>query len=62
MPASIPDQPVQLEIIRCVRECCRQLDEGTLDPFSLQQAKAINRYILNRALLRRCPPSDEAVA
>ena len=36
VPASIPDKPVQLEILRCVRECCAQLDEGTLDPFSLQ--------------------------
>jgi hypothetical protein len=60
VPATIPDKPVQLEILRCIRECCDMLDDGTLDPLSVQQAKAMNQYILKRAFLRRCPPEAES--
>ena len=61
-PGYIPDKEVQMEILRCVRECCTRFDEGTLDPFSLQQAKALNQYMLKCALLRRSPPGAEGAA
>jgi hypothetical protein len=60
-PASIPDKEVQHEVLRCLGECCKQLDDGTIDAFSLQQAKAMNQYILKRAFLRRSPPESEPI-
>lgn len=59
VPAPIPDKEVQLEILRCVGECCDMLDDGTLDPLSVMQAKAMNQYVLKRAFLRRCPPESD---
>lgn len=56
VPAPIPDKNVQLEIIRCINECCAMLENGTLDPLSVLQAKAMNQYIMKRAFLRRSPP------
>ena len=55
-PASIPDKPVQEEILRCVAEVCEKLDDGALDPISVQQAKALNAYILKRAFMKRYLP------
>src|SRR5262249_50129688 len=52
-PASIPDQAVQDEIIRCVREACALIEEGKADLVSVLQAKAKNRYILKRAFMRQ---------
>jgi hypothetical protein len=46
VPAPIPDKEVQEEILRCIGECCDKMDDGTLDPFSTQQAKAMNEYML----------------
>jgi hypothetical protein len=61
-PGFIPDSEVQQEILRCVGECCKQHDRGTLDPVSLHQAKAMNQYILKRAFLRRFPPPPDQSA
>lgn len=62
VPAYIPDKEVQEEILRCVGQCCDQIDDGTLDPIALHQAKAMNQYILKRAFLRRCPPEPGGTA
>lgn len=51
-PASIPDVPIQNEIMRCVKFAIGALLDGTLPPLSVQQAKALHRYIFKRGVIR----------
>jgi hypothetical protein len=57
-PAAIPDEPVQHEIIRCVGEVTKQMENGTLDPIAVQQAKATNAYVLKRAFMKQFLPKQ----
>lgn len=52
-PASIPDLPIQHEILRCVKSALDALEEGTLPALGVQQAKALHRYIFRRGVVRR---------
>jgi hypothetical protein len=52
-PASIPDLPIQHEILRCVKSALDALEEGTLPTLGVQQAKAMHRYIFRRGVVRR---------
>lgn len=52
-PASIPDKPIQLEIIRCIQEAYNLYERSELDRVALLQAKAKNFYIFKRAILRK---------
>lgn len=52
-PAIIPHQSVIDEIIRCVRKAQDLYENNQSDPIAVLQAKAKNRYIFNRAILRR---------
>ena len=52
-PASIPDVPIQNEIIRCVKCAVDALEKGSLPPLGVQQAKALHRYVFKRGIVRR---------
>jgi hypothetical protein len=52
-PASIPDLPIQHEILRCVKSAIDALQEGTLPTLGVQQAKALHRYVFRRGVIRR---------
>jgi len=52
-PASIPDVPIQDEIMRCVKSAIGALQEGILPSLGVQQAKALHRYIFKRGVVRR---------
>jgi hypothetical protein len=52
-PASIPDIPIQHEILRCVKSALDALQVGTLPALGVQQAKALHRYVFKRGTARR---------
>lgn len=52
-PASIPDLPIQHEILRCVKSAVDTLEEGILPALGVQQAKALHRYVFRRGVVRR---------
>lgn len=52
-PAIIPHQLVIDEIIRCLQKAKELYEKNELDPIAVLQAKAKNRYIFNRAILRK---------
>lgn len=52
-PASIPDLPIQHEILRCLKSTIDALEEGTLPTLGVQQAKALHRYVFKRGAVRR---------
>jgi hypothetical protein len=52
-PASIPDLAIQHEILRCIRSAIDALQQGTLPPLGVQQAKALHRYVFKRGVVRR---------
>jgi hypothetical protein len=51
-PASIPEDEVQKEIIRCLVEAIHSYEDNWADPLAVLQAKAKNNYILKRAIVR----------
>ena len=51
-PATIPYQHVQEKILDCLRELLERHEAETLDPIALMQAKALEGYILKRAMIR----------
>jgi hypothetical protein len=51
-PASIPEDEVQKEIIRCLVEAIHSYEDNLADPLAILQAKAKNNYILKRAIVR----------
>jgi hypothetical protein len=52
-PASIPDTPIQNEILRCVKSALDAFQNGTLPILGVQQAKALHRYVFKRGVVRR---------
>jgi hypothetical protein len=52
-PAIIHHQLVIDEIIRCLEKAKEMYEQSELDPLALLQAKAKNRYIFNRAIVRK---------
>jgi hypothetical protein len=52
-PAIIPHQFIVDEIIRCLQKAKELYEKNELDPIAVLQAKAKNRYIFNRAILRK---------
>jgi hypothetical protein len=52
-PATIPDEPIQHEILRCVRTALDGIDKGSVPAVSVQQAKALHRYVFKRAAVRQ---------
>jgi hypothetical protein len=52
-PASIPDIPIQHEILRCVKAALDALENETpLPTLGVQQAKALHRYVFKRGVIR----------
>jgi hypothetical protein len=52
-PASIPDTPIQNEILRGVKSALDAFQNGTLPILGVQQAKALHRYVFKRGVVRR---------
>ena len=52
-PAIIPHQLVIEEIIRCIEKAIELYEKNELDAIAVSQAKAKNRYILYRAIVRK---------
>jgi hypothetical protein len=52
-PASIPDIPIQHEVLRCIRLGIEALQQGTLPLLGVQQAKALHRYVFKRGVARK---------
>jgi len=53
VPAIIPHEAVQKEIIKCLGHAVELYELNKLDNIALMQAKAKHRYILNRAIVRK---------
>jgi hypothetical protein len=51
-PATIPNEVIQREIIRCAGVACNGYEAGSLDLIALAQAKAMHRSVLKRAAAR----------
>ena len=51
-PATIPEDIVQKEIIRCLIDAVHLYEDNAIDPMAILQAKAKNNYVLKRAFVR----------
>lgn len=51
-PATIPEQVVQIDILRCLREVLHLSENNALDSIAVLQTKAKNNYTLKRAAIR----------
>jgi hypothetical protein len=51
-PATIPEDVVQKEIIRCLAAAIHLYEDNKIDPIAVLQAKAKNNYVLKRAFVR----------
>ena len=51
-PATIPEDIVQKEIIRCLIAAVHLYEDNAIDPMAMLQAKARNNYVLKRAIVR----------
>ena len=60
-PASIPEDEVQKEIMRCLIEAIHSYEDNLADPLAVLQAKAKNNYILKRAVVRHTVKSKNTL-
>lgn len=60
-PATIPEEEVQKEIMRCLIVAIHSYEDNLIDPLAVLQAKAKNNYILKRAIVRHTLKSNSAV-
>jgi hypothetical protein len=51
-PATIPEDEVQKEIIRCLIAAVHSYEDNSVNPLSVLQAKAKNNHVLKRAIVR----------
>lgn len=60
-PASISEDKVQKEIIRCLVEAIHSYEDNLADPLAILRAKAKNNYFLKRAIVRHSVKNKNAL-